>query len=182
MNPLPERSNLDHLRRQAKDLLRQFRAGDADAFERLRQSLPAARGSSDNDIAALPLRLHDAQSCIAREYGFTAWHQLKHHVELQRLHGGDLAVQRRQLAQLIYAGDLSGDYFGARPRLAARVLAEQPELVQDDAYFACVTGAVETVRAAIAADPDQEFDWFDAAVLSYQMGRRLEMDLEEAKS
>lgn len=153
MNPLPERSNLDHLRRQAKDLLRQFRAGDTAAFGRLRQSLPAARGRSDSDIAAIPLRLHDAQSCIAREYGFAAWHQLKHHVELQRLRGSDLAVQRKQLAQLIYAGDLSGDYFGARPRLAARVLAEQPELVQDDAYFACATGAVETVRAAIAADP-----------------------------
>lgn len=35
--------------------------------------------------------------------------------------------------------------------------------------------------ATMAADPDQEFDWFDAAVLSYQMGRRLEMDLEEVK-
>ena len=35
--------------------------------------------------------------------------------------------------------------------------------------------------AAMASDPEQQFDWFDAAVLSYQMGRRLEMDLEEAK-
>jgi hypothetical protein len=33
--------------------------------------------------------------------------------------------------------------------------------------------------ASMAADSEQEFDWFDAAVLSYQMGRRLEMDLEE---
>ena len=33
--------------------------------------------------------------------------------------------------------------------------------------------------AEIAADTEQDFDWFDAAVLSYQMGRRLEMDLEE---
>lgn len=33
--------------------------------------------------------------------------------------------------------------------------------------------------AEMASDTDQEFDWFDAAVLSYQMGRRLEMDLEE---
>ena len=33
--------------------------------------------------------------------------------------------------------------------------------------------------ATMAADPETEFDWFDAAVLSYQMGRRLEMDLEE---
>ncbi|MBP7935648.1 MAG: hypothetical protein KA354_13460 [Phycisphaerae bacterium] len=36
--------------------------------------------------------------------------------------------------------------------------------------------------AAMAADAEQDFDWFDAAVLSYQMGRRLEMDLEEVSS
>ena len=35
------------------------------------------------------------------------------------------------------------------------------------------------VFAEMAADSQREFDWFDAAVLSYQMGRRLEMDLEE---
>lgn len=36
--------------------------------------------------------------------------------------------------------------------------------------------------ADMASAGDQDFDWFDAAVLSYQMGRRLEMDLEEVKS
>lgn len=36
--------------------------------------------------------------------------------------------------------------------------------------------------ADLAADEQHDFDWFDAAVLSYQMGRRLEMDLEEVKS
>jgi hypothetical protein len=35
--------------------------------------------------------------------------------------------------------------------------------------------------AALAADPDSDFDWFDAAVLSYQMGRRLETRLEGTK-
>lgn len=30
---------------------------------------------------------------------------------------------------------------------------------------------------ALAGDPDSEFDWFDAAVLSYQMGRQAESDL-----
>jgi hypothetical protein len=33
--------------------------------------------------------------------------------------------------------------------------------------------------AAMAADNASDFDWFDAAVLSYQMGRRLELDLEQ---
>lgn len=33
--------------------------------------------------------------------------------------------------------------------------------------------------ASMAADEASDFDWFDAAVLSYQMGRRLELDLEQ---
>jgi hypothetical protein len=31
----------------------------------------------------------------------------------------------------------------------------------------------------LAADSTKAFDWFDAAVLSYQMGRRLEMELDQ---
>jgi hypothetical protein len=38
------------------------------------------------------------------------------------------------------------------------------------------------VFANLAADSETDFDWFDAAVLSYQMGRRLEMDLEAVPS
>ena len=33
--------------------------------------------------------------------------------------------------------------------------------------------------AAMANDNTCQFDWFDAAVLSYQMGRRLEMELDQ---
>jgi hypothetical protein len=33
--------------------------------------------------------------------------------------------------------------------------------------------------ASLAGDKTSEFDWFDAAVLSYQMGRRLEKELDQ---
>ena len=33
--------------------------------------------------------------------------------------------------------------------------------------------------AALAGDKQSKFDWFDAAVLSYQMGRRIEMELDK---
>jgi hypothetical protein len=33
--------------------------------------------------------------------------------------------------------------------------------------------------ATTASDRNSGFDWFDAAVLSYQMGRRLETELDE---
>ena len=31
----------------------------------------------------------------------------------------------------------------------------------------------------LADDADNEFDWFDAAVLSYQMGKKMEHQLDE---
>ncbi|UCE59061.1 MAG: hypothetical protein JSU63_16650 [Phycisphaerales bacterium] len=33
--------------------------------------------------------------------------------------------------------------------------------------------------ASMASDRESQFDWFDAAVLSYQMGRRLETELDQ---
>jgi len=33
--------------------------------------------------------------------------------------------------------------------------------------------------ASMASDDGSTFDWFDAAVLSYQMGRRLETELDQ---
>ncbi len=36
--------------------------------------------------------------------------------------------------------------------------------------------------ASLASDSSRAFDWFDAAVLSYQMGRRLEKELDEVGS
>jgi len=33
--------------------------------------------------------------------------------------------------------------------------------------------------AELAVDRESSFDWFDAAVLSYQMGRRLETELDQ---
>jgi len=36
--------------------------------------------------------------------------------------------------------------------------------------------------ASMAPDPESAFDWFDAAVLSYQMGRRREMEIDQLSS
>lgn len=36
--------------------------------------------------------------------------------------------------------------------------------------------------ANLASDGTTDFDWFDAAVLSYQMGRRLELELDELRA
>lgn len=46
-------------------------------------------------------------------------------------------------------------------------------------YQAGQEATVIDAFAALAADRVSDFDWFDAAVLSYQMGRRLETDLDQ---
>lgn len=153
MNSLPDRADLEHLRKQAKSLLQDYRRNDAAAFARLRADLPAARGCSDAQLRALDLRLHDAQSCIARSYGFASWQELCDYVGWQRRAAEDLQARRLNWLYLVYPGDVTGTTFAARPRLAARLLAEQPSLAGGDALAACAIGDVAAIRAAIAADP-----------------------------
>src|SRR2546428_2981790 len=67
---LPPHPNLQHLKKQAKALLRDFNQGRPDAIEK---------------FAALrlnvPPKLSDAQHLIARDYGFDSWSKLKERVE-----------------------------------------------------------------------------------------------------
>jgi Lon protease-like protein len=78
---LPVRPNLDHLKSQAKDLLEAFRRQERDALARVLASLPSAHGASFEKVAALEFALHDAQSVIAREYGFASFTELRQYVE-----------------------------------------------------------------------------------------------------
>jgi len=67
---LPAKPNLEHLKKQAKDLLRECQQGDAAAIVRFREF----------SVGASP-KLADAQHVIARDYGFATWTKLKEHVE-----------------------------------------------------------------------------------------------------
>lgn len=153
MNPLPDRLNLDHLKKQAKDLIRLYRDGDAAAMARFRAALPAAAGHSDQAISSLQFRLHDAQSCIAREHGFASWPDLKRYVEVQIAAHSERSARVLHWAQLLHSGDVSGTVNRAHPRVALRMLADNPELVADDPYLACTIGDERALRQATEADP-----------------------------
>jgi ankyrin repeat protein len=152
MKRLPERSNLDHLKKQAKDLIRLYRDRDADAIGRFREVLPAAAGKSDGEIAALDFSLHDAQSCLAREYGFASWAELKSYVEVQSASRGDRAHRTLSWLKLVYSGHVAGGSGRANPRVAARMLAEIPDLAAGDPYLACAVGAMDWLQQATVAD------------------------------
>ena len=154
MNKLPPKANLDHLKKQAKELLRLYRDGNATAIARFVNHLPAAAHRSDSEAIALQLRLHDAQSCIAREYGFSSWADLALYVETSAFAHHDQAALIRRWLGLAYGGDVTGTYDAARPRVAVQLLQEHPGLLATDAYVACAAGRLEVVSRMTAVDPD----------------------------
>lgn len=145
MSQLPASPDLDHLRKQAKRLLRAARSGATDAIERFAANLPAVRDLPIAELAQRPLRLHDAQSVVAREHGFRSWTELKRYVEWAR----SAAAERleRWLA-CVFEGQ-------ARERaLALRMLRAEPRLVAGDPWLAAPVGDVARLERALAADPD----------------------------
>src|SRR6266567_3322501 len=110
---LPPRPNLDQLKRQAKELLH---AGKARA-------------------------LHDAQTMLAREYGFKSWNALHDHVEAVTLEF-DAA-----LAEFLEAAT-----DGRRDR-AERMFALYPKIATANLHTALVLGDANAVDARLERDP-----------------------------
>jgi hypothetical protein len=79
--PLPARPSLEQFKKQAKELVKDHRMRDAAAFALIREFLPSLTGKTDEEIFLFPFALHDAQSVIARQYGFPSWNQLRDKVE-----------------------------------------------------------------------------------------------------
>lgn len=71
--PLPAKPNLEHLKKQAKELLIDFHERKPEAVALFRSF-----SSSSTPEAA---KLADAQHMVARDYGFISWPKLKEHVE-----------------------------------------------------------------------------------------------------
>ncbi len=113
---LPANPSLDHLKHQAKDLIRQHALREPSSAQRLREFHPSLRLATDQEIFSTHLTLGGAQLAIAREYGFATWARLKHHIETPDL-SDNLALPHheriedavfRHAVNLIDAGDVSG--------------------------------------------------------------------------
>ncbi|MBR0666627.1 ankyrin repeat domain-containing protein [Roseomonas hellenica] len=128
-------SSLETLRKEAKRWLRDLRAGDAEARQRLAAALPAA--------PAMP-GLRDVQWALAREHGLPGWPALREAL-------ADLALARRSLAEqaeILLRSAWEGD-----PVAAARLLARSPELRAHSLYTSVATGDRAAVERRLATDP-----------------------------
>lgn len=125
---LPAHPNLEHLRHQAKELLRAAKAGEPEAVRRV-------GAVSDR------LTLTAAQLAVAREYGFASWPRLKEEVEARTL----------ELAQKVDAfceASISGN-----TRRAARMLAETPVIAGYSMATAVILGDADRVRGELLREP-----------------------------
>ena len=138
---LPERPNLEQLKRQAKDLLRSARANESAALARFR-ILPAFADMSDVDLARRTLALHDAQSVIAREHGFDTWNALRERVE-------ELTLEFSAAVDHFIEAATDG-----RADRAERLLARHPRIARANIYTALLLGDAEMVEARFAEHPE----------------------------
>jgi len=104
---LPPSPHLDIPRRQARELLAQFKAGDSEALDRIRRRHPKLRAADSPEMLGRSFRLSDAQLVIAREYGFSHWTELKERIASHTLAGRlDHAIRtddREAVVQLLQA-------------------------------------------------------------------------------
>ena len=118
--PLPAYPSLEQYKKQAKELLKAFRAPEAEAIRRIRRGHPRFRKLAEADFERTRLALADAQLVIAREHGFESWRKFAKHI-------GDLLRKDSPVsifesaADAIFAGDLT---------TLARLLREDPELIR----------------------------------------------------
>ena len=137
---LPARPSLEQLQKQAKDLLRRYRAGDEGARNRF-----TAAGSLRAALDRRPATLADAQFVLAREFGFETWVSLKRHIEAVRPSRIEpfrtladdvvLACQTGDPGAVDRLGELFGGRLtveGVRNRVSLRLNTEPGQVLRSD--------------------------------------------------
>jgi hypothetical protein len=135
LQQLPERPNLDQLKKQAKSLLDAARNQAPDAIHRLEAVLIGRSLKPD------ALALHHAQFVLAREYGFKSWLELRQEVEVRSLSFAAAVDEFVRCAT------------GAAPERAMRLLARHPGIANANLYTELVLGDAVAVETRFEADP-----------------------------
>jgi ankyrin repeat protein len=145
---LPSSPSIEQHKKQAKELRRAYRDGDAASGARLRAALPRLRDLTDAQLLEAPLTLSDAQFVIAREHGFESWAKFKRHVET-------LAAEHRARVQDFLSAatpNPAEDHRAGTALRATELLNEYPDLAEADIFAASASGNVDAVAGHLAQD------------------------------
>ena len=134
---LPPQPSLEQLRKQAKDLLEQYRSGDPVAVAEVQQF------EHNPDPSAFAL--NDAQRVLARAYGYQSWPKLKAFLDGVNIQELAAAVQRGDAAKVRVL-------LNARPELIGMDMAENNE--HRALHFAVLHRDAAMVRLLMEAGAD----------------------------
>jgi hypothetical protein len=158
---LPERPHLDVPKREARELLTQWRGAQPEALERIRHRHPKFENKDDAVIAAATFKLCGAQLVIAREYGFPTWAELK-----------------RRIAANTAAGDLHNAIRANDSESVVTILRANPEMLHLPVWsanwgppmsHAANLGRLEIIKAVAGLGARDFQHAFDRALLQGQI-------------
>ena len=180
---LPKHPSLEQLKKQAKELLEQFRAGELAAVAEVRQF---ERNPDPSHFA-----LNDAQRVLARAYGFESWPKLKAFVDgatvarfTDAVNAGDMAQVRSMLAlrpELVGMDGAGGDERRALHYAVMRRDAPMVKLLMEagaDAHKGIFPHRDATSALMLARD--REFPEIVAIIEEEERLRREEMSCPNA--
>ena len=124
---LPPKPSLEHLKKQAKDLLSAHHVGEQAALDRVSPYFPTGSEFS----------LTQAQFVLAREYGFSSWHALSVHVD-----GAEGTLDEFLETAL-----------GGQIERANELWHSRGRSLRLNAMAAATAGDVEALRSALGEDP-----------------------------
>jgi ankyrin repeat protein len=146
---LPSSPDLAQQKKQAKELLESFTAGDAESSARVRALLPDKQN----------ITLADAQFVLAREYGFASWAELKRHID-ERTEPKQSAEDRiRDAFRRRDAATVRG-LLGRHPELRARI--DAPVFAFDSPAIVAFADdpAMVDVLLEFGANPNARSTWW----------------------
>lgn len=144
---IPARPNLEQYKKQAKDLLRACRNGDASALARLHAHHP-------RQPAAATIALTDAQLVIAREHGLESWPKFAAEIEQRRIATAVAGIADPVDAFLraaLIPRDGSSHSSGTLDEANA-ILARYPHVATANIYAAAALADEAAVRAFLASN------------------------------
>jgi ankyrin repeat protein len=160
---LPARPSLEQYKKQAKELVKLFRAAQSrnsshsenvrsEIIQRVRQH-PRFGALSEAEIARTKFALADAQFVIAREHGFESWPKFAKHVEA--LASASFAASVSDpIKAFIEAASVPRDTSHSSGTLerAEAILAAHPAVAMANIYTAAILGDAAGVRKFLALD------------------------------